>query len=64
MTRSSVSIVSDNGGVPERSVSAPRSAGSVFERCIGARLLRLVTLAGKSSNTGDSDFSRSVDTTG
>jgi hypothetical protein len=53
-----VLIVSVTGGVSELSISALRFAGSVFERCMGARLLRLVTLAGKSLSTGDGDFSR------
>ena len=55
-----MSIVSVTGGVSELSISALRFAGSVFERCMGARLLRLVTLAGKSLSTGDGDFSRIV----
>lgn len=61
MAKSSVSIVSVTGGVSGFSISALRFAGSVFERCMGARLLRLVTLAGKSLSTGEGDFSRVVD---
>lgn len=57
VTRSNVSIVSSNGGEAGRSRSAVKFAGSVFDRCIGSRRLRLVTLAGKCSNTGESDFS-------
>jgi hypothetical protein len=55
-----VSIVSVTGGVSELSISALRFAGNVFERCMGARLLRLVTLAGKSLSIGDGDFSQIV----
>jgi hypothetical protein len=58
-TRSSVSIVSSNGGVADRSKTVLLSAGSVFERCIGARLLLFVTLGGSSSSAGDNDFSSS-----
>jgi hypothetical protein len=57
-TRSKVSIGFRSGGVDARSNIALVSAGSVFDRCIGARLLLFVTLGG-SSNIGDSDFSRS-----
>ena len=62
LARSSVSIVSSGGGETDRLSSALKSAGSVFERCIGARLLLFVTLAGKSSSTGVSDFSLNLDT--
>jgi hypothetical protein len=41
-----------------RSTVLPISAGSVCDRCIGARLLRFVTLAGNSCGTGEGDFSR------
>lgn len=49
--------MSIRGGESERPTSAARSVGSVFELCIGARRLRFVTLAGKSSNTGVSNLS-------
>lgn len=58
LARSNVSIVSSNGGKSGRPRSAVKFAGSVFERCIGSRRLRLVTLAGKSSKTGERDISR------
>lgn len=57
-TRSSVSIEPGRGGVEGRSKMVLVSAGSVLERCMGARLLRLVTLGGSSTDTGDKDFSR------
>lgn len=60
-TRSNVSIVFSNGDESRHSRSAVKFAGSVFERCIGSRRLRLVTLAGKSSKTGESDFCRGGD---
>lgn len=56
-TRSKVSTVWIGGGVLDRS-TVPNSAGNVRERCIGPRLLLLVTLEG-SSHIGDGDFSRS-----
>lgn len=64
LSKSSVSIVSTNGGVFERPKLVPISAGRVFDRCIGARLLLLVTLGGRSTKAGDSDFSRSGRGTG
>lgn len=57
-TKSNVSIVFRSGGVEGRSKTVLVSAGSVFERCIGARLLRFVMLGGNSPGIGDSDFSR------
>lgn len=63
LAKSKVSIVSIGDGEPGRSIPAVRSAGSVFARCIGARRLRFVTLAGSSSNTGASDLSRVGDIT-
>ena len=57
--KSNVSIVFGSGGVEGRSKIVLVSAGSVFERWIGARLLLFVTLGGSSSRTGDGDFSRS-----
>ena len=64
VTKSNVSIVSSNGGESGRSRPAVKLAGGVFDRCMGSRRLRLVTLAGKSSNTGESDFSRGGGTAG
>lgn len=57
-------MVSIGGGETECSFGALKSAGSVFDRCIGARLLRFVTLAGRSSSTGVSDLSLRADTAG
>ena len=57
-TKSNVSIVSNGGGVFDRPSKVHVSAGSVCERCIGARLFLFVTLEGSSSSTGDRDFSR------
>lgn len=63
LTKSNVSMVSNDGGVFGRSKRACESAGSVHDRCIGARLLLLVTLGGNST-IGDSDFSRAGGATG
>jgi hypothetical protein len=58
LSRSSVSTISAKGGVFGRPIRAPISDGSVCDRCIGARLLRLVTLGGSSGRTGEGDFWR------
>ena len=57
LTRSSISKGSRCVGVPGRFIKALVLAGMVWERWIGALLLRLVTLGGSSSGRGDSDFS-------
>lgn len=62
-TKSNVSIVS-TGSVSGRSSVVLRLVGRVFERCMGALLLRFVTLAGRSSSTGGSEFSRTGTVTG
>jgi len=56
--RSSISMEQGRGGVEGRSNIVLVSAGSVLERWIGARLLRLVTLGGSSIGAGEDDFSR------
>jgi hypothetical protein len=58
LRRSRVSIMPGRGGVFGRSSPMPKFAGRVCDLCIGCFLLLLVTLGGKFSRTGESDFSR------
>jgi hypothetical protein len=58
LNRSKVSTTSTSGGDSGRPSTSLSSAGKVCEREIGARRLRFVTLAGRSSSRGDSVLGR------
>jgi hypothetical protein len=58
LNRSKVSTTSRSGGDSGRPGTSLSSAGKVREREIGARRLRFVKLAGRSSSRGDSALGR------